>query len=110
MTSNEAWTAVHRNVVVASFLGWMLDAFDFFLVVFVLKRLASDFHTDVTAVTVGITATLALRPVGAFLFGRLADHYGRRPALMASVLLYSAMELATARRRFRSVWGRQSTA
>jgi SHS family lactate transporter-like MFS transporter len=96
MTSNEAWTAVHRNVVVASFLGWMLDAFDFFLVVFVLKRLASDFHTDVTAVTVGITATLALRPVGAFVFGRLADHYGRRPALMASVLLYSAMELATA--------------
>jgi SHS family lactate transporter-like MFS transporter len=96
MTSNGAWTAVHRNVVVASFLGWMLDAFDFFLVVFVLKRLASDFHTDVTAVTVGITATLALRPVGAFLFGRLADHYGRRPALMASVLLYSAMELATA--------------
>jgi SHS family lactate transporter-like MFS transporter len=96
MTSNGAWTAVHRNVVVASFLGWMLDAFDFFLVVFVLKRLASDFHTDVTAVTVGITATLALRPVGAFVFGRLADHYGRRPALMASVLLYSAMELATA--------------
>lgn len=96
MTSNEAWTAVHRNVVVASFLGWMLDAFDFFLVVFVLKHLASDFGTDVKAVTVGITATLALRPVGAFLFGRLADHYGRRPALMASVLLYSAMELATA--------------
>lgn len=96
MTSNETWTAANRNVVVASFLGWMLDAFDFFLVVFVLRRLASDFHTDVTAVTWGITLTLALRPVGAFLFGRLADHYGRRPALMASVLLYSAMELATA--------------
>jgi len=96
MTSNETWTAAHRNVVVASFLGWMLDAFDFFLVVFVLRRLASDFHTDVTAVTVGITATLALRPVGAFIFGRVADHYGRRPALMACILLYSAMELATA--------------
>jgi SHS family lactate transporter-like MFS transporter len=96
MRANDAWTATHRNVVIASFLGWMLDAFDFFLVVFVLRRLASDFGTDVTAVTVGITATLALRPVGAFLFGRLADHYGRRPALMASVLLYSAMELATA--------------
>jgi SHS family lactate transporter-like MFS transporter len=96
MRANDAWTAVHRNVVIASFLGWMLDAFDFFLVVFVLRRLASDFGTNVTAVTVGITATLALRPVGAFLFGRLADHYGRRPALMASVLLYSAMELATA--------------
>jgi SHS family lactate transporter-like MFS transporter len=96
MTANGPWTAVQRSVVVASFLGWMLDAFDFFLVVFVLGRLASDFHTDVTAVTWGITATLALRPVGAFLFGRLADHYGRRPALMGSVLLYSAMELATA--------------
>jgi SHS family lactate transporter-like MFS transporter len=74
----------------------MLDAFDFFLVVFVLGQLAHDFGTDVTAVTLGIGATLALRPVGAFLFGRMADRYGRRPALMASVLLYSAMELATA--------------
>jgi MFS transporter, SHS family, lactate transporter len=96
MTSNEAWTAVHRNVVVASFLGWMLDAFDYFLVVFVFGRLASDFHTDVTTITWAVTLTLALRPVGAFLFGRIADRYGRRPALMASVLLYSAMELATA--------------
>ena len=96
MTSGEAWTAESRSVVVASFLGWMLDAFDFFLVVFVLPRLATDFKTDVTAVTLGISATLAMRPVGAFLFGRFADRYGRRPALMASILLYSAMELATA--------------
>jgi MFS transporter, SHS family, lactate transporter len=96
MASNETWTAEHSNVVVASFLGWMLDAFDFFLVVFVLQRLASDFGTDVTGVTWGIAVTLATRPIGAFLFGRIADHYGRRPALMASVLLYSAMELATA--------------
>ena len=96
MASGEAWTAESRNVVVASFLGWMLDAFDFFLVVFVLPRLAADFKTDVTAVTLGISATLAMRPVGAFLFGRFADRYGRRPALMASILLYSAMELATA--------------
>jgi SHS family lactate transporter-like MFS transporter len=96
MTSSEAWTAESRNVVVASFLGWMLDAFDFFLVVFVLPRLASDFKTDITAVTLGISVTLAMRPVGAFLFGRFADRYGRRPALMASILLYSAMELATA--------------
>jgi SHS family lactate transporter-like MFS transporter len=74
----------------------MLDAFDYFLVVFVLGRLASDFDTDVTTVTWALFLTLALRPVGAFLFGRIADRYGRRPALMACVLLYSAMELATA--------------
>ena len=96
MPSTEAWTAESRSVVVASFLGWMLDAFDFFLVVFVLPRLASDFATDITAVTVGIGVTLAMRPVGAFLFGRIGDRYGRRPALMTSILLYSAMELATA--------------
>ena len=96
MTSNEVWKPEHRNVVVASFLGWMLDAFDFFLVVFVLRHLASDFRTGITAVTLGISLTLAMRPVGAFLFGRVADRYGRRPALMASILLYSAMELATA--------------
>ena len=96
MTSNEVWTPEHRNVVVASFLGWMLDAFDFFLVVFVLRHLASDFKTDITAVTLGISLTLAMRPVGAFIFGRVGDRYGRRPALMASILLYSAMELATA--------------
>jgi SHS family lactate transporter-like MFS transporter len=96
MASGEAWTAESRSVVVASFLGWMLDAFDFFLVVFVLPRLATDFRTSVTAVTLGISATLAMRPVGALLFGRFADRYGRRPALMASILLYSAMELATA--------------
>lgn len=83
-------------MVIASFLGWMLDAFDFFLVVFVLPHLASDFHATIEAVTVGISLTLAMRPVGAFLFGRFADRYGRRPALMASILLYSVMELATA--------------
>ena len=74
----------------------MLDAFDFFLVVFVFKRIAGDFGTDVKNVTYALFLTLAMRPIGAFLFGRLADHYGRRPALMASVLAYSVMELASA--------------
>jgi SHS family lactate transporter-like MFS transporter len=96
MTSNEIWTGTQRKIVVASFLGWMLDAFDFFLVVFVLKRIASDFGTDLKSVTYALFLTLAMRPIGAFLFGRVADHFGRRPALMASVLLYSAMELASA--------------
>jgi len=74
----------------------MLDAFDFFLVVFVLERIAHDFGTDVKSVTYAIFLTLATRPIGAFLFGRLADHYGRRPALIASVLAYSTMEFASA--------------
>ena len=96
MAANEPWSPTQRHIVLASFLGWMLDAFDFFLVVFVLQRIAGDFGTDVKGVTYAIFLTLAMRPVGAFLFGRFADHYGRRPALMASVLLYSGMELASA--------------
>jgi len=96
MNSKEPWSPTQRHIVLASFLGWMLDAFDFFLVVFVLKRVAGDFGTDVKSVTYALFLTLAMRPLGAFLFGRLADHFGRRPALMASVLLYSVMEFASA--------------
>jgi SHS family lactate transporter-like MFS transporter len=96
MDAKEVWSPTQRHIVTASFLGWMLDAFDFFLVVFVLKHIAGDFGADVKSVTYALFLTLAMRPVGAFLFGRLADHYGRRPALMASVLLYSAMECASA--------------
>ncbi|HTW37159.1 MAG TPA: MFS transporter [Steroidobacteraceae bacterium] len=94
--STDAWTSAHRRVVTAAFLGWMLDAFDFFLVIFVLAHIAHDFRTDVKSVTYAIFLTLAMRPLGAFLFGRLADRYGRRPALIANVLAYSAMEFASA--------------
>jgi SHS family lactate transporter-like MFS transporter len=90
------WTSAQRKVVVASFLGWMLDAFDFFLVVFVLSRLAHDFNATVHDVSFAIQLTLAMRPIGAYVFGRIAERYGRRPALMASVLSYSFMELASA--------------
>ena len=89
------WTTEQRHVVVASFLGWTLDAFDFFLMVFVLKDIAQEFHTDVTRVTVAILLTLAMRPVGAFLFGRAADRWGRRPTLMVDVLFYSVIEFAS---------------
>lgn len=86
------WTREQWHVVVASFLGWTLDAFDYFLLVFVLKDIAAEFHTQIEDVTIAILLTLAMRPVGAFIFGRAADHWGRRPTLMVNVLLYSALE------------------
>jgi len=89
-------TSQHRHVVAAAYLGWTLDAFDFFIMVFVLRNIAETFETTITAVTIAITLTLAMRPVGAWVFGRLADRFGRRPTLMADVLLYSILELATA--------------
>ncbi|HEY4921172.1 MAG TPA: MFS transporter [Xanthobacteraceae bacterium] len=89
------WTSDQKHVVAASFLGWTLDAFDFFLLVFVLKDIAAEFHTDIANVTVAILLTLAMRPVGAYLFGRAADRWGRRPTLMVDVLFYSAIEFAS---------------
>src|SRR4029077_14883901 len=88
-------TSQQRNVVIASFLGWTLDAFDFFLLVFVLKDIAQEFGAPIPDVTFAILLTLAMRPLGAFLFGRAADRWGRRPTLMADVLLYSILEFAS---------------
>src|SRR5271154_2770822 len=89
------WTSEQRSVVIATFLGWTLDAFDFFLLVFVLKDIAQEFNTDITEVTFAILLTLAMRPIGAYLFGRAADRWGRRPTLMVDVLLYSIIEFAS---------------
>ena len=80
----------------AAYLGWTLDAFDFFLLIMVVRHIAADFHTGIPAVSYAIFLTLATRPVGALLFGVAADRYGRRPALMASILLYAAVELLSA--------------
>jgi len=91
----EGWSSEQKHVVAATFLGWTLDAFDFFLLVFVLKDIAAEFGTDVKDVTFAILLTLAMRPVGAYLFGRAADRWGRRPALMVNILLYSAIEFAS---------------
>jgi SHS family lactate transporter-like MFS transporter len=96
MSAAEPWTRTQRDVVIAAYLGWMLDAFDFFLVVFVFRPIAGEFHAPMTQVTLTILLTLAMRPVGALLFGRVADARGRRQALMASVLLYSVLEFASA--------------
>jgi SHS family lactate transporter-like MFS transporter len=89
------WTSEQKHVVAATFLGWTLDAFDFFLLVFVLRDIAKEFTTDIAAVTWAITLTLAMRPIGAYIFGRAADRWGRRPTLMVDVLLYSAIEFAS---------------
>jgi MFS transporter, SHS family, lactate transporter len=86
-------TRDQRNAFLAALLGWTMDAFDYFLIVFVFPDIARDFHTSLTSVTFATTLTLALRPVGAFLFGLWADKRGRRVALMADVVLYSMVEV-----------------
>jgi SHS family lactate transporter-like MFS transporter len=131
------WTSAQKHVVAASFLGWMLDAFDFFLLAFVLSDVAKEFGVPVSPkplalgaaytaahgflakatillplmwdrfygsltgsagldATIVLTTTLAVRPIGAFIFGRLADRFGRRPVLMIDVLCYSGLAFASA--------------
>jgi SHS family lactate transporter-like MFS transporter len=133
----QGWTSAQKHVVAASFLGWMLDAFDFFLLTFVLADVAKEFAIPIAPkplalsaayasahgwvpkasillplmwhrflgsltgsagldATIVLTTTLAIRPVGAFIFGRLADRFGRRPVLMIDVLCYSALAFASA--------------
>jgi SHS family lactate transporter-like MFS transporter len=89
-------TRQQRHVVAACYLGWTLDAFDYFIMSLTLDEVAKAFHTDRTALSFAFTVTLVMRPLGAFIFGLLADRFGRRPALMASVLLYSVLEFASA--------------
>jgi SHS family lactate transporter-like MFS transporter len=95
LASLRALTPQQRNTVIASYLGWTLDAFDFFILVFVLKYIAEEFHTDVPAVSVAIFLTLAMRALGALIFGLAADRYGRRITLMVDVLLYSLFDFLT---------------
>lgn|ERR1041385_472067 len=83
-----------RHAVAAGFLGWTLDAFDFFVVVFLFDTLAHQFGVTKREIVLTTTATLAMRPVGALLFGLLSDRYGRRIPLMANVIYFSIIELA----------------
>jgi SHS family lactate transporter-like MFS transporter len=89
-------TAAARKTFIASFLGWTLDAFDFFLLTFVITRIATNFNKEIAEVAFALTLTLACRPIGALLFGWLADRYGRRTPLMVDIAFYSVIELLTA--------------
>src|SRR5256714_3327811 len=89
-------TPVQRNTFIACFLGWSLDAFDFFILVFCVNALARQFQAAVSTITWAISLTLLMRPLGAFLFGRMADRFGRRPTLMLDIIAYSVFELASA--------------
>ena len=90
------WTSRQRNVAIASFLSWTLDAFDFFVLVFLLSDIATAFQVDIKQVTLAILLTLAVRPIGALLFGRAAEKYGRKPVLMVNIALFSFFDLCTA--------------
>jgi len=96
MTTLFNWSPTQKHVAVASFSSWMLDAFDFFILVFVLSDLASWFHASVSEVSLAIMLTLAVRPIGALLFGRMAEKFGRRPILMLNILFFSIFELLSA--------------
>src|SRR5206468_11504453 len=84
-----------RAAVTAGFLGWTLDAFDFFLVVMTLTAIGKEFGKPDAAIALSLTLTLAFRPVGGFIFGLLADRYGRRLPLMIDLVFYSVVEVAT---------------
>ena len=86
---------VARKTFFAAFMGWTLDAFDFFLVTFVIKDIAEAFGQARTSVLWAITLTLLFRPLGAIIFGQLADRFGRRGPLMVSIVAYSLLELAS---------------
>jgi SHS family lactate transporter-like MFS transporter len=86
------WSRSQINVVWAAYLGWTLDAFDFFLMVFMFKDVAGAFAVDVKTSVIAVTLTLAARPVGALAFGRLADRFGRKPTLMWNILAFSVLE------------------
>src|SRR5881398_58860 len=93
MTSTPLTASDQRATVVAGFLGWTLDAFDFFLVVMTLTAIAKEFGKSDAAIALSLTLTLLFRPVGAFIFGLIADRYGRKIPLMVDLVFYSVIEV-----------------
>src|SRR5262249_56756756 len=92
-TKTETPANDHRAALLAGYLGWTLDAFDFFLVVMCLSAIGREFHQSDAKMALATTITLSFRPVGAFIFGLLADRYGRRMPLMLDLVFYSIVEV-----------------
>jgi SHS family lactate transporter-like MFS transporter len=88
--------ANQRNAILAGFLGWMLDAFDFFIVTLVINDLAKAFGETRTSIAFASSMTLMMRPVGAIIFGVMADRFGRRLPLMLNVVMYASVSVACA--------------
>src|ERR1700722_5047096 len=89
-------TASQKSTFTACFLGWTLDAFDFFLLTICLQAIAADFHVTIKVIAEAIFWTLVMRPVGAFLFGLMAERFGRRATLMLTIVAFSMFELGSA--------------
>ncbi len=94
--TKEAWTAAQRSTVFACVGSWTLDAFDYFVLVFVLTNMAKEFGITIVAATLAITVTLVVRPIGALIFGPLAEKFGRKPVLLINIVIFSLIELASA--------------
>ncbi|MFD1260265.1 MFS transporter [Entomomonas asaccharolytica] len=90
------WTAKQKNAVFAAVTSWTLDAFDFFILVFVLKDIAASFNVTVQEVSLAVFLTLAVRPIGALIFGRMAEKIGRKPVLIINIVIFSILEAASA--------------
>ncbi|RJS95402.1 MFS transporter [Salinisphaera sp. Q1T1-3] len=91
----DSWRPAQRHAVVACVAAWMLDAFDFFILVFILSDIADAFSSSVETLSYAIMLTLAVRPIGALIFGRAAERYGRKPVLIVNIVLFSVFELAS---------------
>lgn len=90
------WTPNQRNTVCAAITSWGMDAFDFFLLVFVIKDIAASFHVTIKEVSLAVFLTLAVRPIGAVVFGRVAEKVGRKPTLIVNIITFSILEAASA--------------
>lgn len=90
------WTPNQKNTVYTAVTSWGMDAFDFFLLAFVINDIADSFHVTVEKVSLAVFLTLAVRPIGAIIFGRIAEKIGRKPVLIANIIIFSLLEAASA--------------